>query len=94
MILREVLLVGVRVGVGLLVVAVLVLMLDVLVIVQHVCVRMRRIIVGVLVSVLRCHCLPRPWSCLSDKAPAKREFIRALIPNTTHLARTGNSLLE
>lgn len=59
-ILYEGLLVGVRVGVGLPVVAVFVLMLDVLVIVQDVRMGMGRIRMAVLVSVLRGH----PYSVL------------------------------
>jgi hypothetical protein len=56
----EALLVGVRMGVGLsaVLVLVLVLVLHVLVLVPDMCVRMRHISVGVLVSVLRGHCAP------------------------------------
>jgi hypothetical protein len=53
--LDEACLVGVRVGVGLLVVAVLVLVLDVVMIVQNMGMLMRYIPVGVLMAVLRGH---------------------------------------
>jgi hypothetical protein len=83
-ILFEVALVGVRVRVGLPVVAVFVLVLDVLVIVQDVRVCMRHISVRVLVNVLRGHPLLRSWPYLFGGVSQLYRIVRASLIPTLH----------
>lgn len=66
----KILLVGMRVRVGLPVMAVLVLMLDVLMLVQGVRVGMRHLSVRVLMSVLRGHCCPISGRICSTRSPS------------------------
>jgi hypothetical protein len=95
-ILYEVALMGMRVCVGLPVMAVFVLVLNMVMIMQDVRVRMRHVLVGVLVSVLRGHSCPlsgRLAVSIRRGFPTAMRIDRASFTDITRLACAGNSSL-